>query len=489
MLIGIFSLLLFVLTLYYLQIWWKDKQLPPGPIGLPLVGYLPFLGRNPALTYWKLSQKYGPVFSIRIGSNTMVILNSKEAIIQAFSKQARLTADRPYNPVLLEMSRDKSISMTSGQRWKTGRTLAMKFFKNFNKQMIEQIITEESEYLCNALRETGSKPMKDHTLFAKVVINVTCSMLIGTRFSYDDQGLGRLLSYTSQLSDEYDGDILGILLIAPFVRHLPFFKQSYKKLLQGVVIIEAEMDKIIKEHRQSYDKNYSRDYVDFILKELKSSSTLNDKDLIEDQDNYIQTAFDLIVAATDTTSSTLRWCLLALIIYPECQKKISDEIYDVMGSSGKIEMKHQDRMPYTRAFIQEILRYQSPVPLAIAHNTTGEVNIVGFKIPRNTMIVPNLWGSQRDPAIFQNPDEFQPERFIDSDGQFVNNENFVSFCIGNRHCVGEQIARMQLFIFITNIVQKFKICASKNETLPSFNEGVFSIGYSPHDFAVEFHQK
>ncbi|XP_039250594.2 cytochrome P450 2U1-like isoform X2 [Styela clava] len=222
--------------------------------------------------------------------------------------------------------------------------------------------------------------------------------MVGSRFSYEGQvGLGKMLSYTSQLSDEYHGDILGILLIAPFLRFLPFIKQSYQKLLAGIAGID--------------------------------------------------------------------------------------------GSSGKIGMKHQDQMPYTRAFIQEILRYQSPVPLGLPHKTTSEITVQGFKIPPNTTILANFWGSQRDPKIVTDPNKFLPERFIDSNGRFVNNDHLLPFGIGSRQCIGEQIARMQLFMFLTNIVQKFQIRACKNKRLPSFNQGVLGIGYSPHDFAVEFHQK
>nr|XP_039250595.1 cytochrome P450 2F2-like isoform X3 [Styela clava] len=371
MLISILSILLLVLSLYYLRVFMKDRHLPPGPAGLPIVGYLPFLGRNPAITYLKLSEKYGPVFSIRIGGNTMIILNTREAIFQAFSKQAKFTADRPPHPIFNEMSSGKNISMTNGRRWRIGRTLAMKFLKNFSKQKVEHIIAEESEYLCDALRDTGGKPLENHGILAKAVMNVLSSLMVGGRFSYEGQvGLGKMLSYTSQLSDEYHGDILGILLIAPFLRFLPFIKQSYQKLLAGIAGIEGEMKNIAEDHRQSYDKNHCRDYIDFLLN--------------EEQDDYIRTAQDMIAAGTDTTASTLRWFFLAMIIYPEYQKKLSDEISDVIGSSGKIEMKHQDQMPYTRAFIQEILRYQSPVPLGLPHKTTSEITVQGFKIPPNT---------------------------------------------------------------------------------------------------------
>nr|XP_039267960.1 cytochrome P450 2D3-like [Styela clava] len=147
-------------------------------------------------------------------------------------------------------------------------------------------------------------------------------------------------------------------------------------------------------------------------------------------------------------------------------------------------MKHQEKMPYTRAFIQEIFRYRPTLPLAIAHETTSEIRIGNFKIPKNTMITPNIWAAHRDPKTFENPNKFRPERFIDENGGFIPCDDVIPFSIGNRHCIGEHIARMEVFLFFTTLLQRFKISASKDKPLPSFDEGVFSIGYSPKKFDI-----
>ncbi|XP_077967461.1 vitamin D 25-hydroxylase-like [Styela clava] len=203
----------------------------------------------------------------------------------------------------------------------------------------------------------------------------------------------------------------------------------------------------------------------------------------------VATVIDLVAAATEATASVIRWCILAILHYPYCQEKIAKELHDVVGTEEKVAMKHQEKMPYTRAFIQEIFRYRPTLPLAIAHETTSEIRIGNFKIPKNTMITPNIWAAHRDPKPFENPNKFRPERFIDENGGFIPCDDVIPFSIGNRHCIGEHIARMEVFLFFTTLLRRFKISASKDKPLPSFDEGVFSIGYSPKKFDIVCHKE
>nr|XP_039248924.1 vitamin D 25-hydroxylase-like [Styela clava] len=199
---------------------------------------------------------------------------------------------------------------------------------------------------------------------------------------------------------------------------------------------------------------------------------------------------DLFNAGSATTSSTLSWAFLALVSYPECQEKIVGEILTTFGEDGVPSMKHRHEMPYTCAFIQELMRHRTLFPLSAFHKTNEDSTLNGYNIPINTTIVPNIWAVHYDPKYFKNPREFLPDRFLDRDGKFISSNHVIPFSIGPRHCLGEQLARMDIFVFLTGILQKLKVFPHTGKPLPSFNDGVFCmVTYEPPQFDVVFERR
>ena len=139
-------------------------------------------------------------------------------------------------------------------------------------------------------------------------------------------------------------------------------------------------------------------------------------------------------------------------------------------------------MVYTEAVICEVLRKSSVVPLGILHRALEDETIDGYLIPKETTIIANIYGAHHDPQVWGDPEIFRPERWIDSDGKLKKFDQLVAFSAGKRSCIGEPIARMQLFLFITNIFQKFDVKAAGKLPPP---DG-FGVTLSPFPFEATF---
>ncbi|OXB52011.1 hypothetical protein ASZ78_007770 [Callipepla squamata] len=156
----------------------------------------------------------------------------------------------------------------------------------------------------------------------------------------------------------------------------------------------------------------------------------------------------------DTTTTTLRWGLLLMMKYPEIQKKVQEEIDQVIGSNPP-RTEHRTKMPYTDAVVHEIQRFANILPLNLPHETTMDVTIKGYFIPKGTYVIPLLNSVLQDKTQWEKPGSFYPEHFLNSEGKFVKKDAFMPFSAGRRICAGETLAKMELFLFFTSLLQRF----------------------------------
>ncbi|XP_077147762.1 cytochrome P450 2K1-like [Ranitomeya variabilis] len=185
----------------------------------------------------------------------------------------------------------------------------------------------------------------------------------------------------------------------------------------------------------------------------------------------------------ETTSTTLKWGFLLMMKYPEIQRNVQKEIETVIGSAEP-QMIHRKQMPYTDAVIHEIQRFANLVPTNVPHQTTQDVTLKGFFLPKGTHIIPSLTSVLRDDKYFKKPDDFYPQHFLDSDGNFVKNEAFLPFSAGKRSCAGENLAKMELFLFFTKLLQNFTFKAPSGAKLDLTAEVGFTLRPQEHDICA-----
>lgn len=192
---------------------------------------------------------------------------------------------------------------------------------------------------------------------------------------------------------------------------------------------------------------------------------------------------DLFIAGMVSTSITLTWALLLMILHPDVQRRVQQEIDEVIGREQLPEMGDQTRMPFTVAVIHEVQRFGDIVPLGVPHMTSRDTEVQGFLIPKGTTLITNLSSVLKDEKVWKKPFRFYPEHFLDAQGHFVKQEAFMPFSAGRRVCLGEPLARMELFLFFTCLLQRFSFSVPAGQPQPS-DHGVFTFLKVPAPFQL-----
>ncbi|XP_026579211.1 cytochrome P450 2J2-like [Pseudonaja textilis] len=249
------------------------------------------------------------------------------------------------------------------------------------------------------------------------------------------------------------------------MRYLP---GPHKKVMASLDIILAFAKQEIEKHKESHSLHEPQDFIDYYLLQMEKSK--NDPNSTYNEENLAQCIFDFFSAGTDTTLATLMWALLLLTNHPNIQEKVQKEIEDVFGSSGSISYQDRKKLPYTNAVIHEMQRVKYALLYGIPRQSTKDVTMRGYHIPKGTFIFPDLRSVLFDPEQWETPEKFNPNNFLDKDGKFIDREEFLPFGLGKRACVGEQLARIEIFIFLTSLLRAF------NFRLP---EGVKELNEAP----------
>ncbi|PIO63445.1 unspecific monooxygenase, partial [Teladorsagia circumcincta] len=210
----------------------------------------------------------------------------------------------------------------------------------------------------------------------------------------------------------------------------------------------------VKKALQSWDdKQEPECFVHAYCQQMKTNPLLS-------YDNLINVCSDLFLAGMETTATTLRWGSLILAKHSDIQEKIRNEILSVVDKNEKPSMSLKQRLPYTNAAVLELQRFANIVAVNAAHRTMRDTSVGSVPIPADTLVFGQISNVMAHSPVFKNPEKFQPERFLMSDGATPNKEVIEQFCpfsIGKRICVGEGMAKMELFIGLITILQNFKI--------------------------------
>jgi cytochrome P450 len=205
-------------------------------------------------------------------------------------------------------------------------------------------------------------------------------------------------------------------------------------------------------------------YMQFYRDKVRESREVADNFVSEyakragyDEEELAYILRDFITAGTETTASQLSWVLNLLGNHPDVMKRIQAEIDSVVPKGRLPSMEDKPNMPYTEAALLEVMRMKTVSPLGLPHATLRETEVGGFKIPANTRVICNLWSAHMNPDVWPEPDKFRPERFLDEMNNVTNRERMISFSMGKRVCLGEALARQELFLFMTALLQQFDI--------------------------------
>ncbi|NXP12408.1 CP2K6 protein, partial [Thinocorus orbignyianus] len=452
--VGLLFILIVLLILKRQHVWKSHAKgnFPPGPTPLPIIGNLHIMDmKRPHLAMLELSKTYGPVFSIQMGPKKTVILSGYDAVKEALVNQADAFAGRPKTPISEDTGKGKGVIFSDGENWKVMRRFTITTLRDFGmgKKAIEDRVVEEYKCLGDTIEARKGKPIELTLMMNAAVANIVISILLGKRYDYEDPTFKKLLTLMHE-----NIRLLGSvsLLIYNMFPVLGFLLKDRKKIIQNTNEINAFIKVTFVEHLKALDRNDQRSFIDaFLVRQQEENGKANG---YFHNENLIAVVRNLFAAGMETTSTTLRWGLLLMMKYPEIQKKVQEEIERVIGSNPP-RIEHRTQMPYTDAVVHEIQRFANILPLSLSHATTTDVILKGYFIPKGTTVIPLLASVLKDKSHWEKPDMFYPEHFLDANGKFVKKDAFIPFSAGRRTCAGETLAKMELFLFFTSLLQRF----------------------------------
>ncbi|XP_012780902.2 cytochrome P450 2C18-like [Ochotona princeps] len=432
------------------------RRLPPGPTPLPIIGNILQLDlKDISKSFSNFSKVYGPVFTLYLGLKPTVVLHGYEAVKEALIDLGEEFSGRGRFPVAERINKGLGLILSNGNRWKEIRRFSITTLRNFGmgKRSIEDQIQEEARYLVEELRKTNALPCDPTSILGCAPCNVICSIIFQGRFEYTDKFFLKFLKVLNEGINILSSPWIQVCNNFPVL--IDYLPGSHKKFIQDMNYVQNFILEKIKEHQQSLDVNNPRDFIDCFLIKMEQEKHKQHSEFTLEILKF--TAADLFSAGTETTSTTLRYGLLLLLKHPEVAAKIREEIERVIGRDRSPSMQDRSRMPYTDAVVHEVQRYIDLIPTSMPHAVTCDVKFRDYLIPKGTNIIISLTSVLHDEKEFPNPKTFDPGHFLDKNGNFKKSDYFVPFSTGKRICVGEGLARMELFLFLTTILQNFKL--------------------------------
>ncbi|XP_029844575.2 cytochrome P450 18a1 [Ixodes scapularis] len=468
----------------------SSSRCPPGPRGLPLVGFLPFLGKDFHRTLQTLAAVYGPVYQIFLGSKRVVVISDHKLVRRAFSQAA--FSGRP-DTELTKLLQGYGIVNSAGALWREQRAFLHRVFRDFvprhgrpgSVALEQKMQVHIGEFLASVDSFEGSSSQVRHSI-ARAVSSILGSFLMSVTYSSRDSKFEQLLALFEE------GFRLLTLAVPvnfiPALRYVPGSNWAYRRIKRNRRQTADYFRRIADAHRLSYVEGTVRDIVDAYLVQLAHDKARGPPD--RDGSSYfseeqlVQVLMDIFSAGLETVTSTLEWAILFLVRHPDVQERVRHEIEAHVRPHGRrATMADLPALPYTEATILEVLRRANVIALGNAHATLCDVELAGYHIPADTHVISNLWAIHMDTELWHEPELFNPGRFL-VNGRVHKPDFFMPFSVGRRMCLGNHLTQTEVFLFLSNLVQRYSLELPPGENLPSM-DGHVAVSHTPTPFKLK----
>uniref|UniRef100_A0A8C4HVM1 Cytochrome P450 2K1 n=1 Tax=Dicentrarchus labrax TaxID=13489 RepID=A0A8C4HVM1_DICLA len=401
-----------------------------------------------------LYMKYGSLFTVYFGPQKVVVLAGYKTVKEALVTYADDFGERDPMLIAEETNHGHGVLWSNGDSWKEMRRFSITNLRDFGmgKRACEDKIIEECQHLMEVFKNFKGKAFDTSQSMNYAVSNIICSMVYGSRFEYDDPQFTTMVDQTNKRVQ---------LVGTPSIQMYNWFPWIYKwvanrkEVLQITDFVTKQNLELFSRLKETLNPQMCRGFVDaFLAKKLNLEESGITNSHFHD-DNLMLTVLNLFAAGTDTTATTLRWALLLMAKYPKIQDQVQEELSRVIGSR-QVQVEDRKNLPFTDAVIHETQRLANIVPMAVPHRTSRDITFQGYFIKKGTTVYPLLTSVLYDESEWESPHTFNPSHFLDKDGKFVKRDAFMPFSAGRRICLGESLARMELFVFFATLLQHFR---------------------------------
>ena len=283
-------------------------------------------------------------------------------------------------------------------------------------------MVNECHELAREITRHGEDAFNPTILLPNASANVICSFAFGRRYEYTDTEFQFLLNSTEEI-DQRIREVGGVQMILPIFKYIPTRRRL--QLGKSLTLLCEFIDKIVEDHKTNFDSDSPRDYIDIFMHEIESS----EDDLLT-YGHLRSTVTGLFFAGSGTTSNTMRWAMYCMLRYPEVQMAVQSELDKVIGHDRMPVMSDKESLPYTMATLLEIQRFASTARFGPMHVASCDTELCGYLIPKGTYLLSNLWAVHHNPNIWEDPEDFKPERFLTQDGKVSRPKELIPFSIG-----------------------------------------------------------
>ncbi|ESO10870.1 hypothetical protein HELRODRAFT_150185, partial [Helobdella robusta] len=357
--------------------------------------------------------------------------------------------------------------------FKSYHRLATNIMREFGygSRIMESRIQLELEKLIENFKKFEGKEFNPSDLTTICSMNIMCSILFGERYDESDPDLSELIALVHNTFRNFR--IAFFLQVLKFLIHVPYFKSFVQNSMQ----MRTRILEIVEEKAKTCtDPLYRQEKPNFIDRYIEMEGPVNDRPQL------LHLIHDLLLAGTETTASMLQWALIIMANNISIQEKMRDELRRVVPHDRLPSLNDKPNLIYFEASVLELIRFKSAAPTSVPHTTISDCEISGYFIPADTFVLGNIYCAHFNPKIWEEPDVFRPERFI-KDGQIINKDLLVPFSIGKRSCFGEILARQEMFLFVSSLVQKFKILPPGDERELIVDE-IYDVTLKPASFNI-----
>ncbi|KAK8522551.1 hypothetical protein V6N12_056259 [Hibiscus sabdariffa] len=444
----IFISLIALYFISYLRNWHASSRAspappltPPSPPSLPIIGHLHLLTDMPHHTFSKLAEKFGPIIYLRLGQVPTVVVSSPKLARLVLKTHDHVFSNRPrlVSAQYLSFNCSDVTFSPYGSYWRQARKICVTELLSLKRVSSFQLVRDqEVNRLLNTLSTKSGSEANVSELFFSLANDVLCRVAFGRRFTEgvgsSDEGKKRhLAAVLTETQELFAGMSVGDFF--PEWEWIHSVSGYKRKLTKNLEELRRVCDEIIEEHLNLNSNSNKEDFVDVLLRVQKQDNL----EVAITDDNLKALVLDMFVAGTDTTAATLEWTMTELAKHPELMKQAQQEVRTVVPQTGSkvVDESHLQHLPFIKSAIRETMRLHPPAPLLVPRESMDECILDGYKIPAKTRVLVNAYAIGRDPDSWNNPLQYNPQRFEDS-GVDVKDQDFrfLPFGGGRRGCPG-----------------------------------------------------
>ncbi|KAK8478878.1 hypothetical protein V6N11_044999 [Hibiscus sabdariffa] len=455
-------LLLSLILLLSFIIWLKlvkgrNLNSPPSPQKLPIIGNIHQLGKLPHRALRDLSNKYGSLLLLRLGSNPTLLVSSADMVREIVKGHDIAFSDRPRTTAAkLMLYESKGMAFAPyGQYWRQVRKMSIVELLSHQRVHSFQFIRDEVvEALINKIHSICLKRESVNLtkMFMFVSRNIVSRCVFNNEIEEED-GCSKFGELVKRLLTLFTDFCVGDMF--PYLRWVDVLTGYIPRMKALSAEMDTFLDQVIAEHRalESHAQvTHKKDFVSIIMQLQKDGMFGN-----LTQDNIKAILLDMFVAGTDTSTTTSEWMMAELLRHPNSMKKVQQEVRNVVGNKSKVDPEDIHKMEYFKCVVKETLRLHPPAVFLPRRTTaTASGKLGGYDIPSNTAVLINAWAIHRDPKWWEKPEEFIPERFEKSSIEFQGQDfHYIPFGIGRRGCPGMSFGVASVEYVMANLLYWF----------------------------------